>query len=606
MRQSAKIILFFILAYGLVYGSAVIFEYAFTDDTFVLWAVDYEGLPLFRNYVSQGGRPLYGLLLNGFFSLVDGIGSLRWLRLLSIVGIVAFGLAACSTYRRAGNTVLQSCFLALLISLTPTFAVYAGWAVCFSYAFAAAMAWLAGDRVAAMFFGEKVHFSAGALIGWNLLLVAVLSIYQPVGGFYLLPTVIYATGKDRRQPGLRPWFCVLGSYLLVAIVYFALYKASLHLWLGTGGSATRARVATDLFKQMQFLYETPLRYGCLMWSTFYGLIPQLAAGALTVGFLAFGIAMFIRREPRQRLVYPMLLGATALCSVAPMLITAEAGAPFRTLGVLSALYIHLFVRGMEECFSISRRGYLLRTLVLAILCTGGAAVTGYHLYDGLVCPQTKEIVLYRQFFRKTFAEYPKTITFVLPDYESVRFGRFPGIFEFGAISSQFSWVATPLIPLLLNEQFGLNKMNASREQLMRLSVVCIPSSAKIGVLNPPVVDGNLVLSGREAPVNIFGNGNPTNHPYFGELLVFGQGWCYSTWFGYFNIANYPHIVHMFLGELDCAGGGAGDYWFYTRKMGWFWTSPSSFPDVYSSMKSSWIRLHMSENSPYDPHATSLE
>ena len=87
----------------------------------------------------------------------------------------------------------------------------------------------------------------------------------------------------------------------------------------------------------------------------------------------------------------------------------------------------------------------------------------------------------------------------------------------------------------------------------------------------------------------------------------GGGWSYSTWFGYYNINNYPWIYRADLGFIYVSTTNSTDFYMYVQNgsgatsMGWIYTSPTTFPNVYSFTKASW--LYFSGNTSFYNYTT---
>ena len=83
-------------------------------------------------------------------------------------------------------------------------------------------------------------------------------------------------------------------------------------------------------------------------------------------------------------------------------------------------------------------------------------------------------------------------------------------------------------------------------------------------------------------------------PFNGVAL--GGGWYYSAWFGYYNALYSPWLYHNNLGfmYLNPQVAGSADLYFWVNNgnnggnMGWIYTTPTLFPNVYSFTRNSWL------------------
>ena len=111
--------------------------YAQTDDYALLWMAisgrsdPQVGRSIFDANAVQG-RPLQGLLDSWLFSAAGSIDNLRFLRVLAVVAIAAFGVLLHWTLVRSGFRSAFAALIAVLICSLPAFQVYGAWAVLFS------------------------------------------------------------------------------------------------------------------------------------------------------------------------------------------------------------------------------------------------------------------------------------------------------------------------------------------------------------------------------------------------------------------------------------------------------------------------------------------
>lgn len=88
--------------------------------------------------------------------------------------------------------------------------------------------------------------------------------------------------------------------------------------------------------------------------------------------------------------------------------------------------------------------------------------------------------------------------------------------------------------------------------------------------------------------------------YFGKpSKVFDDGWKYSPWFGYYDDRRFPWVLHGEHGWLYASGPGAasGEFWFFDPSLGWFHTSPDSYPSVWSDNEGAWLLFDRKSRAP---------
>jgi hypothetical protein len=78
----------------------------------------------------------------------------------------------------------------------------------------------------------------------------------------------------------------------------------------------------------------------------------------------------------------------------------------------------------------------------------------------------------------------------------------------------------------------------------------------------------------------------------------GQGWRTSPWFGTFNFNSLPWVYHRDLGWLEIGDSSTQTSIFlFDPFLGWLWTNNTSYPDLYSYDRSSWIFFTVGTSAP---------
>jgi hypothetical protein len=68
----------------------------------------------------------------------------------------------------------------------------------------------------------------------------------------------------------------------------------------------------------------------------------------------------------------------------------------------------------------------------------------------------------------------------------------------------------------------------------------------------------------------------------------GGGWMRSSWFGDFNVANYPWIYHAQHGWMYTFGADPTSIWLWTQDMGFVWTGSGVYPWLWRNQDSTWL------------------
>lgn len=108
---------------------------------------DNQSLP---NIAISGGRPVSGLVQEFALSLATDVGSLRWLRLVGVLGIAATAAVSSAIARSFGARRLVQVLVGLGVAAMPSSQVIASWAVLFPLSWGAAIALGAGFSLVAL------------------------------------------------------------------------------------------------------------------------------------------------------------------------------------------------------------------------------------------------------------------------------------------------------------------------------------------------------------------------------------------------------------------------------------------------------------------------
>lgn len=133
----------------------------------------------------------------------------------------------------------------------------------------------------------------------------------------------------------------------------------------------------------------------------------------------------------------------------------------------------------------------------------------------------------------------------------------------------------------------------------------VPSSGY--VISNVVVDGasigaavNYTFSNISAAHTITATFAPSS-TLWQNAVNLGGGWMSLSWFGKFNISNSPWIDQTSLGWLYPVGTSTASLWFYDPQWdgsgGWWWTSASSYPWIYSGSLHAWLYFDAAASTP---------
>jgi len=480
--------------------------YAQTDDYALLWMAisgrsdPQVGRSIFDANAVQG-RPLQGLLDSWLFSAAGSIDNLRFLRVLAVVAIAAFGVLLHWTLVRSGFRSAFAALIAVLICSLPAFQVYGAWAVLFSTPCAAILAGGA-SLVAATAIVLPRRLMRNRLVLSTAMLLAALLIYQPTAMFFwvFLAIAVIAARHETRIVKRVVW-----AHLGVAGVAFAfawaITKLAIHLIGANTPNAARTTLVHDFGAKLRWFlgwrsthesglsFHDPL-YGSL---SLFELTPSRWLSGLVAIVAIVGILALLLRE---RLSIPLYGGIALLLvplSFLPSLVVAENSPTYRVQAALTALIALYFVVGAYGLWVVVRdwlRPRLSRQELIGVgfLATGAAvafvAASAFSATRNVTTlfavPQTTELRLVRSQLARVPAGTQR-LAFVQTGNDQ-GMTSFISVDEFGVPSSARVWVPRPFALLILHEQ---GKLSVDQPEPV---VDILPPTASTYPKSEPVID----------------------------------------------------------------------------------------------------------------------
>jgi hypothetical protein len=442
----------------------VVVAYGYSDDYPTLWmAVSGQSNPWFGNSIldaqAVGGRPFAGLLSTAFFKAAGTIENLRFLRLLSVLSIVALALLLQHSLVKSRVRPVFAALVAVLVCAMPAFQVFASWTVLFDATLAAllgAFASVVAVSVATSAQQQVVdRFAASAAM-----LVAALLIYQPAAMFFwvfLAVALFGAASEPARAVG------ILRRHAEVAVVAlpvaFVLGKLAAHAAHNTSPNAERSHLTHDVIGKVDWFFTHPLYRSLSLFQLTDS--PWLAAIVATIA--VGGTTIWLLREAARPLLYAVVGLALVPLSFLPNLIVAENNSlVFRTgvaLTSLIALYFCLGLYGLwlpvRDWLGSHRGDSATSTAGRAAVATftvfvaAVAIIAAKNVWTLVVYPQSTELRL----IRSDVAALPAGVQNI--DYVETAWDQ--GLTrwysdELGLASSARPWTPEPLISLLLRQE----------------------------------------------------------------------------------------------------------------------------------------------------------
>jgi hypothetical protein len=491
------------------YLPTVVVSYAFMDDYFVLaWR---EGLGgEFYKTATQFGRPLHALVLSGTFALASDVDSLRFVRLVSLLGLIALTLLLYHALRQAALGRWVSMGACVSVVTLASSQVYVSWAAIGEAPFVATLGGLAFLRLRS---GFDLRGRAAVVRGVEAaaLLLCALLIYQPAAMFFWVFAAIDLLRPPQR---LRLAWLKFGQSLAVAAVAslfaYAAVRIGVHFY--GGAFSGRTNLVHDLVSKASWFWNEPIVNSLGM----FGLLPTATVAIAVVILIAAGILLLHSDSGSHAFGFLGLAALLVPLSYLPNLAVAEEFASYRSIGALASLltlYVWLGLSGIwqalrsaptvmawiaavalaallsfiflaliilplwrpEERVSIDtlagwpqlfafvvvfvafaglallpqRPAAALGALALAAFLLGGALIAARNVTTLFVRPQSTELQLLRTELDDRRA--PQQVVFVKPNWNQ---GAAPLLRydEFGLPSTYFPWVPGPAVILVSREQ----------------------------------------------------------------------------------------------------------------------------------------------------------
>jgi len=432
----------------LCYSVALLVPFALMDD-YLLLSDALRGETKTRMLFLAGGRPTNAVLTDLAASGLNGIGDLRYLRMVSIAGI---GLLAWSVYRvlvRSGWSRAQSAFLAVIVCTLPAFQVHASSAMlAFSAlaALASGAALLLADRAYAE---RRLSIKGGLCVGSVLLFLLALTIYQPSAMFFWVFAVIVLFKPDSTVSSVLRRFLWYGAVACIGLALgFVLYRGSMALY-GPWLSAGRSNLTHDAVGKALWFVQRPLMDALNL--------DNLAANpwvAVTVAVLITGgLAQYFRGGIGERVLLFAIASCVIPLSYLPNLVVAENWSSYRTqLALTSVIVVYAFLAVQGYGRRLDRL-VTTRVLTAALGCVAlvGGLLAAYNVTVYFAVAQWQELQLMRQQLARANLAQARSIYFIRSTWRD-SFAPAVRYDEFGFPSSVQPWIPRAAIYVLLRER----------------------------------------------------------------------------------------------------------------------------------------------------------
>lgn len=435
---------------SLLFHPAWSLKYAVMDEYLLLFHVPRGSWPVW-GATAGAGRLLYGTLLWLGFSLPEGIVGLWKVRLLGFPGMALLVTVLFAIARRGGCGRTFSAALGQSVLLTPGFALFPVYGVCFPYPYAAAAAawagwclWQASDADGQRS-GRWWQLLSG--VGW---LTLALMVFQPAALLVLFaPFLMLWLRPDRAR--LRCWLFATASAAGLLAVYLLCYRLSVTVFFPETGGSGRGSLVFDPAAKLDMVWNAWIPAAFSLWGGILGPVPAALYTAGVLLLAALGVVGGVRME---RGGWIRLLGLIVIAgaTLAPHLIVAENQVPSRVLLLIHAGLMAAAVSGLSQLAATIlpgkqwvRAGVALGWLMLH----GGLAshLTGYTI----AAANRAEMNAVAQVIEADFEQIPEALLYVHPSAHVPAMTPQGNRSEYGLISSWSVVEMQPFLQLLFEE-----------------------------------------------------------------------------------------------------------------------------------------------------------
>ena len=460
----------------MLYANTIFSRYGFRDDYAILREANEEPGKLIR-LCSSHSRPLYGLMLESFFSQLDEIDDLwagRAAGALCIGGIAALlflGLL------RLGWPPVSSALFGALMAVLPAAQVEISWAICWPHAAGA----LCG--IAAFLVAEGGGWFRRMLAG--LLVATGALMYQPNSLFYV---VLVAAGLMAYRGQTMQWRARwLIRHLFTVVVALAFAFAMMQVLYATGIFKVSRLVTleSELWDKLWWFATGPLVNALavvVLNDSRSGIsFPYVVLSTAVAGIILLGGWGELRRGGwREGAFWAASLVILSISAFVVSLIAAHRWSTYRTIYPLTGVCLVFFMLGLQHLsarLSICR--VWLAPAALAALVAVGAPLASWQAYTLFALPQQQELALMEEGARRVVLKRQPVVFVVRPRMQD---SPAPGFFsdEFGSLSTNSEWTSKEMFKLLLKERYPY-----LRDLYKRFTFACghrLPLKAKVDVV----------------------------------------------------------------------------------------------------------------------------
>lgn len=427
-------------------------DYLYADEAFQLWFYK-PGSDV--SIFTRQGRFLTEYLVRWLFHQVDTVHDLTYLRLFSLAGWMIclpiwYYIIKRIVSKEPAYRYLPFLTCLYLVTSLP-FSVSVHWSACLQLFIPNTCGLLSGYILYRdiQFINNRFRMSPIAVLGSVVLGVIALFTYQSGFCCFVIPFLLHfimsqTTKKD------QVLLAGVGAFLLICIVYFPLFKLTMHVTHVSGFD--RTDVHFDLLDKIPYFFTHPFERSFWLNIIVYEYDPVARAlyKIIFVGWMVLAFVRFGKKNWPGAVKYVAGVMLLFVLSYFPSLIVKENYASNRTQLALDICVWIVCV----EMFLYFIRSASVRVVAGAVITCTVVVSAWYNLRYQFLQPATKEYAAIKDYLQQHYHPGIKTLYVIhAPEDAFVKkYHLFQNMDEFGVPSTTFNWGAEFLPRQLVYEQ----------------------------------------------------------------------------------------------------------------------------------------------------------
>lgn len=432
--------------------SAITMIYGFTDDYFHLYSYSTNNyLELEENLLSYG-RPVNALLYKLFFSRITFISDFRFLRIISLVGMLVVILIVFDILKRKNLSKFEVFILLLFLFTLPAINLSISWASLFSFPLAMLFSIFSAqlvNKTLNIYIASPLKFLCW---GSSVILLLISSfIHQTASMYYWVIVGIFLFFSNFKRDSTS---LLIRNFLRFLIIWSATMGLS-YLWIifyktrFTGQEIERINLSSNFYhKLIWFIYEVVVRS-----LNFHVLSDSRILPIIFLIVMIFGLYLFFKERKINILIGFLVVSLLIILSYFPNLVVKENWASYRTQLALSSMFILFLFIASKSIFSkfILRKSWCYFKLILLFLSSIPLFLYSYHQTNTIAYPQSLEIGFIKYKLQEFNKENHVEINIIQPTFYDLLVNQLYGYDEFGIPSSIQPWAPEPMVRLIFRE-----------------------------------------------------------------------------------------------------------------------------------------------------------